>query len=206
MKDGKYDSLRNDKVRTVYLPYAQEEGPGVISFSVRTATTPESAMPQIRKVVSQLDPTVALWDFKTMDSQVQESLFAERMVAILCASFGALATILASIGLYGVTAYSVARRTREIGIRIALGAARQSVLRLVLSEVIILGVAGVCIGLPAALALSKYIRAQLYGVSPNDPITLAASAIVLLAVSFIAGMIPARRAAAVDPMVALRYE
>ena len=109
-KDGKYDSLRNEKLATVYVPFAQDPHPGYISFSVRTAAKPEAVLADIRRVISQLDPTLAMWSLSTMEAQVEESLFVERMTAMLCACFGLLATILAAVGLYGVMAYSVARR------------------------------------------------------------------------------------------------
>ena len=143
---------------------------------------------------------------KTMEVQVSESLFVERLIATLSAFFGLLATLLAAIGLYGIKAYSVARRTREIGIRVALGAERSGVIGLVMREVALLAAIGIGVGLPVALALSKYVRSQLFGLEPNDPITLAIATLAMAGVALLAGYIPAERAARVDPIVALRYE
>jgi ABC-type antimicrobial peptide transport system permease subunit len=128
------------------------------------------------------------------------------MVAALSVAFGALATVLAAIGLYGVMSYAVARRTREIGIRMALGAERRGVLWLVLKEVAVLAVVGVIGGLAGAFYLTRRVEAQLFGVAPNDPLTLAAAVIMLLLVALLAGLIPARRATGIDPILALRAE
>jgi predicted permease len=206
VKDGKYNSLRDQKTSFVYVPYQQDDRLGNISANVRTHALPEALMPALRHEIANVDPNLAIWDLKTMESQVNESLFAERMIAILCACFGALATILAAIGLYGVMAFSVARRTREIGIRMALGAGRARVLRMVLGEVAVLCGIGIGLGVPLALGLSRYLASQLYGVTPTDSWTLAFAALTMLLVSLFSGFLPARRAATVDPTIALRYE
>jgi ABC-type antimicrobial peptide transport system permease subunit len=143
---------------------------------------------------------------KTMEVQVSESLFVERLVASLSAFFGLLATLLAAIGLYGVMAYTVARRTREIGIRVALGAERSGVIGLVMREVVMLAAIGIAIGLPIAVALSQYVRSQLFGLEANDPLTIGIATSVMAAVALAAGYIPAERAARVNPIIALRYE
>ena len=141
-----------------------------------------------------------------MEDQIDESLSAQRAMAALSAFFGILATLLAAIGLYGVMAYTVTRRTREIGIRLALGAGRASLLNLVLREVALLTAFGVAIAIPVALAVTRLVRSQLYGIVPNDPLSIAAAALVLASVALLAGYIPAERATRVDPLTALRYE
>jgi ABC-type antimicrobial peptide transport system permease subunit len=147
-----------------------------------------------------------VFEMQSMEQTVDEALFNERMLALLSASFGVLATLLAAIGLYGVMSYTVARRTREIGIRIALGAERASVLWLVLREVAFLTLVGIMVGVPGALGLSRFVRSQLFGIEPSDPLTLLIAAMTLATVGLIAGYIPARRAAGVQPVRALRYE
>jgi predicted permease len=206
VKDAKYDSLRENGLRFFYVPYSQDPRPGYIGVDVRTAGAPEAVMPAIRHEIAQIDPTLALWDFKTMETQVNESLFAERMIATLCAAFGILATTLASVGLYGVMAFSVARRTREIGIRMALGAARRNVVGMVLKEISWMCVIGIGAGVPLSIAISRYIASQLYGVTPTDSLTLILAALTMILVSLLAGLLPARRAATIDPTIALRYE
>ncbi len=167
---------------------------------------PASIATSIRRQMQKLDSNVPLNNMKTMEVQVSESMFVERLIAMLSAFFGLLATLLAAIGLYGVMAYSVARRTREIGIRVALGAERGGVIGLVMREVALLAAIGVGVGLPIAMVLTKYVRSQLFGLEPNDPITLAIATTVMAGVALMAGYIPAERAARVDPIVALRYE
>jgi predicted permease len=205
-KDAKYDSLRGKNQQFVYMPYLQEETPGYITADIRTAMAPEAVMTSLRSEVAKVDPSLAIFDLETMEARVNESLFAERMISTLCACFGALATLLASIGLYGVTAFSVARRTREIGIRMALGAGRGRVVRMVLNEVFWMCLIGVGLGVPLAIGLSRYLVSQLYGIAPTDLLTLIFSASVMMLVSLIAGILPARRAATIDPTIALRYE
>jgi ABC-type antimicrobial peptide transport system permease subunit len=143
---------------------------------------------------------------KTMRAQIHESLFVERIVAVLSAAFGLLATLLAAIGLYGVMSYAVSLRTREIGIRVALGAERRTVLLMVLKEVAVLAALGVAVGLPSAYGLGRLVESQLYGLTARDPLTFALATAVLLTSAMLAGYVPAARATRVDPLVALRYE
>jgi predicted permease len=206
VKDGKYSSLRNEKNTLVYIPYLQGEQLGEICAHIRTAAPPESVMPALRAEMGKIDSNLAIWSLRTMESQVNESLFAERLIAILCACFGALATLLASVGLYGVMAFSVARRTREIGIRMALGAGRRRVVGMVLKEVGWMCLIGIGLGVPLSIALSRYLISQLYGVTPTDSLTLVLASLTMMCVSLVAGFLPALRAATVDPTIALRYE
>jgi predicted permease len=206
VKDGKFGSLREDPLRFVYFPYAQQGHMSEVTFYVRTASEPESLTEPARRVVRELDTALPIYDLKTMRAQVDESLFVDRMVAALSAAFGLLATALAAIGLYGVMSYTVARRTREIGIRLALGAQRAAILRLVLHEVAAMALVGIAVGLPLAWALGRLLRSQLFGLSPADPLTMAGACLVLATVAIVSGYLPAARAARVDPLVALRYE
>jgi ABC-type antimicrobial peptide transport system permease subunit len=156
--------------------------------------------------VRRLDPNLPVFSVMTMQRQIDESIFTDRLVAALSAAFGVLATILATVGLYGVMAYMVARRTREIGIRMALGADRPRILRIVLREVAWMAASGIAIALAAGAALGRVIGSQLFGVSGHDPAVFAGATAILLLVALAAGYIPALRATRVDPLVALRYE
>jgi ABC-type antimicrobial peptide transport system permease subunit len=206
VKDQKTTNLKQDPRSYVFAPILQHENPDQATIYVRTALTPASIATAIRRQMQRLDANVPVNDMKSMEVQVSESMFVERLVATLSAFFGLLATLLAAIGLYGVMAYSVARRTREIGIRVALGAERSTVLSLVMREVAIMAAIGIGVGLPTAIALSRFVRSQLFGLEATDPLTLAIATFIMLAVALTAGYIPAERAARVDPIVALRYE
>jgi predicted permease len=205
-KDGKAGSLREKPLRFVYRPYAQETGIGGLTFYVRSTVPPETLGPRVRQVVQRIDGTLPVTELKTMSTQIRESLFVERIVATLSAAFGLLATLLAALGLYGVMSYAVSLRTREIGVRVALGAERHTVLWMVLKDVAVLALIGIAVGLPSGYGLGRLVEAQLFGLTARDPLTFAAATATLLLAAFLAGYIPAARATRVDPMVALRYE
>ena len=190
----------------VYRPYHQMEFVIGMYAYVRTARQPEQAFSSIRRVVNNLDPNLPIFQMKTIETQMEESLITERLVATLSSGFGMLATLLAAIGLYGVMAYIVAQRTREIGVRIALGAVARDVIMLVMRDVFILTGIGIAIGLPAAWGLARIVRSQLYGIQPNDTLTIAAATLGIAFVALLAGYVPALRATRVDPMRALRWE
>jgi predicted permease len=206
VKDSKTSTLRQQAQRFVYVPYMQEPEIGQMTFYVRARGDAASVGASVRQVAQRVDPNLPIFDMKTMTAVMDESLFIERMVAALSVAFGGLATLLAAIGLYGVMSYTVARRTREIGIRMALGAERHSVMWLVLKEVAMMVGIGVGVGVPLAVALSRIVQSQLFGLSAHDPIALVAAAVILTSVALAAGYLPARRATRVDPMLALRYE
>ena len=193
--------------RVAYTPYQQSASLDGVTFYVRTTAAAASAMPaRVREVVRQVDRALPLQRLTTMRATVNQSLGVERMLAWLSLLFGGLATTLAAVGLYGVMHYTVARRTREIGIRIALGAARGDVLGLVLRDVAVLTLTGILLGLPGAYLVGRAAAAQLFGLTPLDPLSLAAAALLLAAVGACAGYLPARRAAATPPALALRAE
>jgi predicted permease len=202
VRDAKYNSLRQEISPTMYAP---QSGSGA-TFEVRTAADPQALLPAIRHVVAQLNENLPLFQVTTESQQIDRLLFQERLVARLSAFFGLLALVLACIGLYGLLSYEVSRRTREIGIRMALGAQEGDVLRLVVKQGFALAVVGAAVGMGVALGVTRYLTSMLYGVHANDPVTIGAVAVLLGLVALAACYIPARRATRVDPMVALRYE
>ncbi len=206
VKDSKNTDLRQEIRPLVYIPYAQDTHQGNATFYVRTNVEPTAMASTLRKTVQNVDANLPVFDLKTLDQELDEIAFSERLLTFFSVCLGVLAALLAAIGLYGVMAYMVSRRTREIGIRMALGATQQNVAWLVLRENVRISAAGLGIGLVAAFAIGKLIESQLFGVKASNPLVFLAAAVLLSAVAFLAGWLPARRAAAVDPMVALRYE
>jgi predicted permease len=205
--DAKYDSVREGVQPTAYMPYTQRTlGLTEPNFAVATNLAGETILPPVRAAVASVDRNVPLLDVRTQDEQIAASLQHERIFADLTGGFGILALVLASIGIYGIMAYSVSRRTNEIGIRMALGAQPRRVLQMVLGEASWMVVIGVIAGLAAALALGRLIASMLYGLKPWDPATFAIASTLLILVAVGASWIPARRAAGVDPMKALRHE
>ena len=205
VKDSKYETLRERIPRTAYLDCFQEPL-GAMSAAVRTRIEPAALTAEVGREIRAIDPSARVGGFTTLDAHVDESLGHEHLMATLSGSFAALAVLLACVGLYGIMAYAVARRTGEIGIRMALGANRGRVLRMIVGESALMIGAGVAVGLPAALAASRTVSSELYGLRPADPLTITGAVLLLAAVGILAGYIPARRATRVDPMVALRYE
>ncbi len=198
-----YEGPRQGVRRQVFIP---NWGNNSSTFYVRTTSASAAAFGVVRNDVRKLDASIPVYAMKTLEGQLDETLLTDRLIAALAAGFGLLATVLASIGLYGVMAFVVARRRKELGIRLALGAEPGGVVWLVMREVLLLLAIGLAIGIPAALALAQYVSSQLYGVQARDPQTAVATMILLTIVSAAAGLIPARRASRIDPILALRYE
>ena len=203
--DTKYENMRDEIPYELYVPWIQHFV-GSMTAYVRTETAPVSFFASLRRTVREVDASVPMYGMRTVDQQVETSLVTERLLATLSTVFGALATLLAAVGLYGVMAFMVTRRTREIGIRMALGASGGSVVWLIMREVLILAVTGLAIGLAAAFGLTRLVEAQLFGVKATDVATTMLATFGIAAVAMLAGYLPARRATAVDPMQALRFE
>lgn len=202
----KYQSMREEQIRQVFLPYSQMESAQSATYYVRTAVAPELFASTVRSVVRDLDPKVPVVGLRTFEQQVDLSLVAERMIAGLSAAFGFLATGLAVIGLYGVMSFSVAKRAKEIGIRIALGANRGSVISMVMREAVVLLAVGVVVAIPIYFGLQRFVQSQLYGMEGSGFITVIGAVLLLSAVTLMAGYAPARRASRIDPIRILRYE
>jgi len=206
-KDAKYDNLRNEIPPTVYLSYLQaHEYDTGMTYELRTAMPPMAIAGAVQRVVAGIDRNVPVGEMRTQEEQIRQTLGTERMFASVVGSFGVIAALLAAIGLYGVMAYAVTRRTNEIGIRLALGAGRGDVQWMVLRESLWMVAAGLAVGIPGALAVTRYVQASLYGIKPNDPASFVAAGVLMVTVAAAAAWIPARRAARVDPMRALRCE
>ena len=201
--DSLYEGPREGIHRQVFIP---NWGRNSAAFYVRTSSPSASAHTLARNVVKSLDATMPVYEVKTLERQLDETLLSDRLVALLAAGFGLLATLLASIGLYGVMAFVVARRRKELGIRMALGAQPATVVWLVMKEVLVLLAIGLAVGIPSAMALGRLVATELYGIQPYDPAIAVVTMLLLTGVSAAAGFIPATRASRIDPILALRYE
>ncbi|HET9741187.1 MAG TPA: ABC transporter permease [Terriglobales bacterium] len=206
-KDVKYGSIRGDVPPTIYLPYRQWIFlPSQMRFFVRTDGDASAIAASIQRLCLALDKNVPVVDMQTEEDVISQSLLLERTFALLSSAFAALALLLACVGLYGTFAYTVSQRTSEIGVRMALGAKRESILSMILRETLLLVIIGIVVGLPIAWAATRFLKAQLFGLSAHDPLTIASSGLAILAITLLAGYLPARRASRVNPMVALRCE
>jgi predicted permease len=206
VRDAKYSEVKDEIPPLFFTPWRQDSRVGAITFYVRAGVIPAQIMRRVPAVVAALDPNLPIENLKTLPQQVRENIFLDRMIGTLSAAFAALATLLAGIGLYGVLAYTVARRTREIGVRMALGADRGRVRGMVLRQVVWMLLIGGAIGIGGAYILGRAASSLLFGVQGADPFVIASAAVVLALFALGAGFLPAHRAARVDPMKALRYE
>jgi putative ABC transport system permease protein len=204
-RTAKYRTLREQPLPFIYIPFAQEYQPRM-TLIVRSAGDPASLIPALRNEIRALNKDVPVFDVHTMTEHIGAQLAADRMIAVLLSIFGGAALLLAAIGIYGVMAYSVAQRTHEIGIRLALGAERRDIVKLIVGQGLTLIVVGAALGLSLALALTRVLKNLLFGVSATDPLTFSVIALLLITVALLACYLPARRATRVDPLVALRYE
>jgi ABC-type antimicrobial peptide transport system permease subunit len=208
VKDAKYHRVQGDVQSTLYTPYTQTSWgwPQQMTFEVRTAASTVETVAAIRRAVASIDRMIPVTEIKTQEAQIDDSLSQQRLFASIVGVFSAITLILACIGLYGSVAYTVTRRTRELGVRMALGAGRLAVLRMLLGQVAATIAAGLALGLPATWALTRIIEAQLYGIKPHDPAALATACAGVIAICLLAAWFPARRATRIDPVRALRYE
>lgn len=201
--DTLYEGPREGVRRQVFWPHY---GNGSVAFYVRTTNSSKTMYDALRKQVQSLDAGMPIYELKTLEAQLDETLLTERLIALLSAGFGLLATVLAAIGLYGVMAFVVARRTKELGVRIALGAPRSNVIWLVMRDVLLLVAIGLAIGVPSAIGLGRFVSNQLYGIQGSDPWIATSTMLMLLIVASIAGFVPAHRASRIDPILSLRFE
>jgi predicted permease len=206
VRNARYNDVKQPEPPLLYLPYRQEEGIGSLTFYARSAIPPDGLLRSIPTLVARLDPNLPVDDLKTLPQQVKESASLDHMITTLSAGFAVLATLLAAVGLYGVLAYSVSQRTREIGLRMALGADAASVRNMVFGQVGRMVLVGGAVGLAAAIGLGHFARSLLYEIEGPQPAVILAAVAVLSVVAFGAGYLPARRASRVHPMTALRYE
>jgi ABC-type antimicrobial peptide transport system permease subunit len=206
IRNTKYYELREDFLATAFFPVAQDKSPGTgTTMMARSSGRAQDIVGTIKSAVAAVNPSIVL-EFHVMTTQIDDTLLRDRLMAALAGAFGVLAAVLAAIGLYGVIAYMVARRQNEIGVRMALGADRASVVRLVLREAMMLLCAGLTVGIGLALWAGKAAEKMLFGLKPNDATTFVAAALLLAVTALAAGYVPARRAAQLDPMEALRTE
>jgi predicted permease len=205
-QDAKYSEVKQAVPPQYFVPYRQEERLGYAYFYIRTATPPEQMLSTIPAVMRKLDASLPLGDMKTMEMQVRENVAEDRVISTLSFAFAILATVLAAVGLYGVLAYTVAQRTREFGLRMALGADGGAVRSLVMKQVIRMAVIGGAIGLVAAIGIGRVAKSLLFEMTGYDPLVLTGATIALAVVAIGAGFLPALRASKIDPMTALRYE
>jgi predicted permease len=205
-QNAKYSEVKRTIPPLFFRPYRQDPQLGSVSFYIRTSADPAQSAPAVTAVVKRLDPNLPVEDLKTLTQQVRDNTFLDRMMTTLSSLFAGLATLLAAIGLYGVLAYTVSQRTREIGLRMALGAAPWRVRAMVLRQVAWMTLAGSLIGLAGAVGVGYSAGTILFELKAWDPAVLAISAVLLAAVAIAAGFVPARRASLIDPMRALRYE
>ena len=206
VKDSKNTDVKTAARPFVFVPYSQSEHFGNATFYVRTNQNPEALTATVRSLIAGFDGNLPVYGVKTLTAQVDEIMFTDRLVTVFSLCLGLLASLLAAVGLYGVMAYVVARRTREIGIRMALGATQKNVAWMILREILGMLAAGLCVGLIAAYGIGRVVESLLFGVKAGDPIVFVIAAGLLIAVALLAGWLPSRKAANVDPMVALRYE
>ncbi len=204
-KGRKYFTINESPQPFHYLPVEQDYE-GWVTLIVRSDSSPETILGRVRDEINRIDPKLPIYDVKTLNDHLSLSLFPARVAASLLGSFGLLALLLAAIGIYGVTSYAVAQRTREIGIRMALGAERRDVVAMIVKHGLILTASGLVVGLGAAIALTRLMSAVLYGVSATDLLTFAGVSFLLAIVAVFSGIVPALRASKVDPVRALRYE
>jgi predicted permease len=205
-KDAKYSEVKGAIPPLFFTPYKQSTRIGSMTFYVRTGTDPDQFVGQVQRIVARIDPNLPVENLRTMPQQIRQNVFMDRFISVMSASFAVLATLLAAVGLYGVLAYTVSQRTREIGLRMALGAAPSHVRRMVLRQVAVMTVAGALIGLVAAYWSATGAQQILYEMKARDPIVFLGATLTLAVVALLAGLIPAHRASKVDPMTALRWE
>ncbi|MEO8337783.1 MAG: FtsX-like permease family protein, partial [bacterium] len=206
VKNVKYSQVKDSVPPVFYRPWRQDSRAGDLYYYVKSSLPPEQMLGTLRATMKRIDPSLPVEDLKTMPQQVKENVFLDRMISILSSAFALLATLLAGVGLYGVLSYSVQQRTREIGVRMALGANSARVRALVMKQVVMMLVVGGVIGIAAALGLGRAARSMLFQLEAHDPTAMALAVVLLSCVALAAGFIPARRAALVDPMNALRYD